>query len=73
MLDYSRINRIRLEFKVHSVFRQMSVRHSINRIRLEFKGYDYATVQAEVNRINRIRLEFKVPSPKPELTTLLPY
>ena len=46
---------------------------SINRIRLEFKGYDYATVQAEVNRINRIRLEFKVPSPKPELTTLLPY
>ena len=37
MLDYSRINRIRLEFKVHSVFRQMSVRHSINRIRLEFK------------------------------------
>ena len=37
MLDYSRINRIRLEFKVHSVFRQMSVRHSINRIRVEFK------------------------------------
>ncbi len=37
MLDYSRINRIRMEYKVHSVFRQMSVRHSINRIRLEFK------------------------------------
>ena len=55
------INRIRLEFKVPTLFENIPKIIGINRIRLEFKGIcDYWKWNYIETGINRIRLEFKV-------------
>ena len=60
MILKDRINRIRLEFKVHTGRRYaVGYDQGINRIRLEFKA-DYSVNRLSFcRRINRIRLEFK--------------
>ena len=54
------INRIRLEFKVHTGnIRHRNISIGINRIRLEFKVVDGVDKFGEEEGINRIILEFK--------------
>ena len=55
----TRINRIRLEFKVSGNSGRISRAQSINRIRLEFKAGSAGNSGDSRCSINRIRLEFK--------------
>ena len=57
---FQSINRIRLEFKVITLFFAILRVSGINRIRLEFKGANDAARRPILRCINRIRLEFKV-------------
>ena len=53
------INRIRLEFKVHTIDHIHKDTSGINRIRLEFKDENEKEILRIKSGINRIRLEFK--------------
>ena len=56
---FQSINRIRLEFKVITLFFAILRVSGINRIRLEFKVCVRIMVFSIESSINRIRLEFK--------------